>query len=171
MQQNRHMEQVAASMTYFSFSLEEFARDILSLVDVLNELKQYQSSPHSREWWWLAIWSRKGFRHNDYLLTTEQSRRPSTYTIPVEHKETPPKPTTRRGALNHRIWKALEKLRTTEIKFAVKVGVGAILLAAPAFIQPYRAIYTRWRGEWALLSYFVIIANSVGDTTSIGLWR
>jgi hypothetical protein len=58
-QDNQFKEQVAASMTYFSFSLEEFAREILTLIEVLDELKLHQSS-HSQEWWWLAFWSSKG---------------------------------------------------------------------------------------------------------------
>jgi hypothetical protein len=47
-------------MTYFSFSLEEFAREILDVIDVLRELKDYKTSTPHREWWWLAFWSRKG---------------------------------------------------------------------------------------------------------------
>jgi Fusaric acid resistance protein-like len=80
-------------------------------------------------------------------------------------------PSTRHGALNFRIWKALEKMRNPDIKFAVKVGIGAALLALPAFTDRYREVYTRWRGEWALLSYFVVLALSVGATTSTALWR
>jgi len=165
----RLKEEVSASITYFSFSLEEFAREILTLIEVLNELKEYQSS-ESREWRWLAIWSRKGisFTHNSKV---ERQRQPSMYKMPVSHKEKPKKPKTKRGALKHRLWKFLEKLRRPEIKFSVKVGVGSILLALPAFTQRYSYIYSHWRGEWALLSYFVIIANSVGATTSVGLWR
>jgi hypothetical protein len=47
-------------MTYFSFSLEEFAREILDVIDVLRDLKQYKQSKKTREWWWLAFWSRHG---------------------------------------------------------------------------------------------------------------
>jgi len=46
-------------MTYFSFSLEEFAREILGLIDVLNDLKQYTKSSPPREWNWFAFWSAK----------------------------------------------------------------------------------------------------------------
>ena len=88
-----------------------------------------------------------------------------------KHQELPPRPNTTRAALKYRIWKSLEKLRKPEIKFAVKVGVGATLLALPAFTERFRDMYTHWRGEWALLSYFVVIASSVGATTSTGLWR
>jgi hypothetical protein len=158
-------------MTYFSFSLEEFAREILSLIDVLDELKRYLLKPCQREWRWLLFWSRKGPLSQADMANAERTRHPTKYSIPVQGKESPREPSTKRGALKYRIWKALEELRNPEIKFAIKVGVGAILLALPAFTREYRELYTRWRGEWALLSYFVIIANSVGATTSIGLWR
>ena len=170
--QNVTKEEVAASMTYFSFSLEEFAREILDVIHVLNDLKEYKQTPHQREWKWLAFWSRKGVSRPKSLLIAERSRRPSQFPIPMpKYKETPPKPSTKRGALKYRIWKGLEKLRKPEIKFAVKVGVGAALLASPAFTERWRDLYSRWRGEWALLSYFVVIASSVGGTTSTGLWR
>jgi hypothetical protein len=104
--------------------------------------------------------------------TVERSRRVTGVPIAMpKHQESPPRPSTKRGALKYRIWKSLEKLRKPEIKFAVKVGVGAVLLALPAFTERFRENYTHWRGEWALLSYFVVIASSVGATTSTGLWR
>jgi hypothetical protein len=88
-----------------------------------------------------------------------------------KHQETPRRPSSTRGALTFRVWKMLEKFRKPEVKFAIKVGLGAALLALPAFLETYRDVYTHWRGEWALLSYFVVIALSVGATTSTGLWR
>jgi hypothetical protein len=57
---NVQKDQVAASMTYFSFSLEEFAYEILDVIDVLSHLKEYKASNQRREWNWLAFWSRKG---------------------------------------------------------------------------------------------------------------
>lgn len=114
----------------------------------------------------------KRYRSDFKKVTAERSRRPPTFPVPVQkYKETPPQPNTTPGALKYRIWKNLEKLKKPEIKFAVKVGVGAVLLALPAFTQQWRDLYTHWRGEWALLSYFVVIASSVGATTSTGLWR
>jgi Fusaric acid resistance protein-like len=94
------------------------------------------------------------------------------FPVPIsKYKEIPPKPSSTPGAVKYRIWKNLEMLKKPEIKFAVKVGVGAVILALPAFTQRWREFYTHWRGEWALLSYFVVIASSVGATTSTGLWR
>jgi hypothetical protein len=168
-QQNVAKEEVAASMTYFSFSLEEFAREILDVIDVLRELKSYKQLNPRREWWWLVFWSRSGIILLIYLI---KERTPRTYPIPMpKHEESPHRPENKRGVLKYRLWKAFEKLRKPEIKFAVKVGLGAVLLALPAFTQRYRDSYTHWRGEWALLSYFVVLAMGVGATTSTGFWR
>jgi hypothetical protein len=57
---NVNKDEVVASMTYFSFSLEEFAREILDVIDVLRELKEYKNSSPQREWRWLAFWSSRG---------------------------------------------------------------------------------------------------------------
>lgn len=169
-------------MTYFSFSLEEFAREILDLMDVLSDLREYKQTPRIPNYNWLAIWSRAGTSHKPRLLfpytgrpntdKTERSRRAPPFPFPMPiYKETPPKPSSKHAALGHRIWKTLEKLRKPEIKFAFKVGVGAALLALPAFRERWRDWFIHWRGEWALLSYFVVMANSVGATTSTGFWR
>ena len=105
-----------------------------------------------------------------FTKKSEQKRTSLPPIIPI-HEEIPRKPQTKRAKLKYRIWKSLEKLRKPEIKFAVKVGLGAVLLALPAFTPRWRDVYTHWRGEWALLSYFVVIASSVGATTSTGMWR
>ena len=86
-------------------------------------------------------------------------------------KESPPRPASMPAALKHKLWKFFERFRNPDIKFAVKVGVGAMLLTLPSFLEEYRDVYTHWRMEWALLSYFVVMASSVGATTSTGFWR
>lgn len=86
-------------------------------------------------------------------------------------KESPPRPVSMPAALKYKLWKFFEGFRKPDIKFAVKVGVGALLLTLPSFLEGYRDIYIRWRMEWALLSYFVVMASSVGATTSTGFWR
>ena len=145
-------------MTYFSFSLEEFAREILDLISVLTHLQSLQRSLPPRSWHWLLFWSRH-----------ERLRRPSSF--PQLPKPKPATGEPEQGKWQFRLWRWLERLRKPEIKFAVKVGVGAVFLAGPAFTEGWRGEYTHWRGEWALLSYFVVIASSVGATTSTGFWR
>jgi hypothetical protein len=50
-------EEVAASCGYFSSSLEDFAEDMVTFLDVLEELKENAKQfPRKRTWGWLKFW-------------------------------------------------------------------------------------------------------------------
>lgn len=52
-------EEVAASCGYFSSSLEDFAEDMVTFLDVLEELKaNVNRYPRQRSWSWLKVWQR-----------------------------------------------------------------------------------------------------------------
>lgn len=52
-------EEVAASCGYFSSSLEDFAEDMVTFLDVLEELKMnVHRYPRQRTWAWLKFWQR-----------------------------------------------------------------------------------------------------------------
>lgn len=52
-------EEVAASCGYFSSSLEDFAEDMVTFLDVLEELKMNVNRyPRRRSWKWLQFWQR-----------------------------------------------------------------------------------------------------------------
>jgi hypothetical protein len=57
---------------------------------------------------------------------------------------------------SYRIWIALSVFRRDDLKYAVKVGIGAILYAMWSFIESTRGLYGHWRGEWGLLSYMLV---------------
>lgn len=42
------------------------------------------------------------------------------------------------------------------MKYAAKVGAGAVLYAMWSFFPSTRAFYSHWRGEWGLLSYMLV---------------
>jgi hypothetical protein len=53
-------EEVAASCGHFSFSLQDFAEEMQTYLEVLEELKDEIENPHRRSWSWLKFWqSRK----------------------------------------------------------------------------------------------------------------
>jgi hypothetical protein len=65
---------------------------------------------------------------------------------------------------SYRTWVALSVFRRDDLKYAVKVGIGAILYAMWSFIEPTRKLYGHWRGEWGLLSYMLVcsmVRNSI----------
>lgn len=50
-------EEVAASCGYFSSSLQDFAEDMVTFLDVLEELKEEaKRSPRHRTWGWMKFW-------------------------------------------------------------------------------------------------------------------
>lgn len=50
-------EEVAASCGYFSSSLQDFAEDMVTFLDVLEELKvNVNRYPRQRTWTWLKFW-------------------------------------------------------------------------------------------------------------------
>lgn len=50
-------EEVAASCGYFSSSLQDFAEDMVSFLDILEELKENAKRyPRKRTWNWLRFW-------------------------------------------------------------------------------------------------------------------
>ncbi len=71
----------------------------------------------------------------------------------------------------YRLWRALSFFRRDDIKFAVKVGVGAALYALPSFLAAWRPFYQHWRGEWGLLSYMLVCAMTLGASNTTGYAR
>lgn len=62
-------------------------------------------------------------------------------------------------------------LRKDEIKFALKVGIGAALYALPSFIPVTRPFYLSWRGEWGLVSYMLVCSMTIGASNTTGFAR
>ncbi|KDE08074.1 hypothetical protein MVLG_01774 [Microbotryum lychnidis-dioicae p1A1 Lamole] len=78
---------------------------------------------------------------------------------------------TRFGAFKQHLWIIGYRLRQPSVKFAIKTGAGAALLASAAFVPQLRPVWIRWRGEWALISYMVIMAPVVGGTNFLAFGR
>jgi hypothetical protein len=60
------------------------------------------------------------------------------------------------GRFKQTLWIIGDRLKEPDIKYAVKVGMATAILAAPAFIDATRPIFTEYRGEWALISVSTI---------------
>ena len=54
------------------------------------------------------------------------------------------------------LWVIGDRLKQPDIKYAVKVGMATAALAAPAFFDTTRPIFTDYKGEWALVSVSMI---------------
>lgn len=71
----------------------------------------------------------------------------------------------------YKLWLALSFFRRDDIKFAIKVGIGAALYALPSFLASTRPLYQHWRGEWGLLSYMLVCAMTLGASNTTGYAR
>ncbi|KAI9732871.1 MAG: hypothetical protein M1834_003811 [Cirrosporium novae-zelandiae] len=178
-------EEVAASCGHFSFSLQDFAQEVKNYLDILDELQlELSERPTGRTWNWLKLWRRppksgqrqkQGDPERDSLIDGN-----SEVDIPGDI----PSPAERRGAkafegdvpyyrpsVKQRFWKMLRVFRRDDIKFAIKVGVGAALYALPSFLGSTRPFYQHWRGEWGLLSYMLVCSMTIGASNTTGYSR
>ena len=170
------IEEVSACCGHFSFSLLDFAEDVLTYLHVLDELKAEMDHPHY-SWRWLLFCGRRSastdtkpglVRQGSVVDPNEEHHLPAE--IPAHIKQADD--FVDRGAdrpWTYKLYKALHVLRRDDIRFAVKVGIGALLYALPAFIPASRPFFVHWRGEWGLVSYMAVCSMTVGasNTTSI----
>ncbi|KAF9696482.1 hypothetical protein EKO04_005582 [Ascochyta lentis] len=178
-------EEVAASCGYFSSSLEDFAEDMVTFLDVLEELKtNVNRYPRRRSWSWLKFWhrGRKDKRsssedsENSSLIDEDNNQTPvGSHEIhnPIYRRSTrgDPYKSEKEQPLSYRTWVALSVFRRDDLKYAVKVGIGAVLYAMWSFIQPTRELYGHWRGEWGLLSYMLVCSMTIGASNTTGFQR
>jgi hypothetical protein len=66
------------------------------------------------------------------------------------------------GRIQQSLWALLLKLKDGDFRYSLKVGVSIAILAAPAFIEVTRPIFVEYRGEWALISCFVVMGQTIG---------
>ncbi|ORY77345.1 hypothetical protein BCR37DRAFT_382854 [Protomyces lactucae-debilis] len=144
-------EEVAASMEYFSHNLQAFVMETQALMRVLQALEKYQAQP-TRSWYWLCIWRR------------QQKKQKSKSAVPARQKSW-------LDRVKYNLWRALRVFKNPNIRFGLKVGVGAALFATPSMVDAWRGVFLEYRFEWGLLSYVIITNASVGGTYSAALWR
>lgn len=139
--QSTDKEEIAASMDYFSYNLQEFVMETQELMYLLKELEVHLFTQPQKTWTCFKFWR------------INRKRQPETMNM------------------KYRLWRLLNSLQSTELRFAMKVGFGAAVFAAPAMIDSMRPTYVTYRLEWGLLSFFIVLNASVGGTYSAAFWR
>ncbi|KAL6303505.1 Fusaric acid resistance protein-like-domain-containing protein [Sparassis latifolia] len=184
---------------YFIFTLQEFAKELLSLVDAMGRICTIESARAARGSWWKRLKNgvgsmcsgfRRGARHNAREKLHKQDslgKRISTYFVPDPHRSvsfpkvkphapntilTPdPSKLTFLGRIKLALWALGARLKEQDLKYAVKAGMATAILAAPAFLETTRPVFIEYRGEWALISFFVVISPTIGATNFLGVHR
>ncbi|THG95980.1 hypothetical protein EW026_g5766 [Hermanssonia centrifuga] len=184
---------------FFFFTLQEFARELVSLVDAMSRICEIQKQNAEKRGWksiltspWKLVRSSVGsFRRR----RTAEKRRNATLSRRLSHyflqepahrsvsfpKITPHAPNTKQtpareelsftGRVKQSLWALGARLKEKDTKYSVKVGMATAMLAAPAFFDSTRPIFTEYRGEWALISFFVVISPTIGATNFMGVHR
>ena len=177
-------EEVAASCGYFSFSLLDFAEEMKTYLDILDELKDEIEKPwkQRRSWRWLKVWNNfisKKHEDDDPESNTlishngeeelQREHLSPTYSVPEAMLKFPKKSTN--TGWRNKLWRLSRVFRQDDTKFAIKVGAGAALFALPSFIDETQPFYERWRGEWGLLSYMLVCSMTIGASNTTGWAR
>ncbi|OLN85965.1 Uncharacterized protein C26F1.08c [Colletotrichum chlorophyti] len=193
------IEEVAAACGHFSFSLQHVAEDIDAYLTALEDLK-YHREIGSRSWKWLKFWKHFSSPSAPKEVDPNNLDTERLLQQPMEPAETPIRPI-RKSALprgipdtmikrrdnfswdaapnastvmrfiSQQLLGALRVLARDDIRFGVKVGLGAMLWAACAFIPATRPTYQHWRGEWGLLSFMIVASMTVGAANTTGFAR
>ncbi|KAL1311552.1 hypothetical protein AAFC00_001671 [Neodothiora populina] len=175
------LEEVAASCGHFAAAMIDFAEDVVLYLDLLEELKaETEVQPRSRSWWWLAFWRKWSGAPGSRAVSNEM-RLPEPHDIealstditkPIKRADQFAKNAQdQKEPLTHRIYRTLRVVRRDDIRFAVKVGVGAALFALPSFLAVTRPFFSHWRGEWGLVSYMVVCSMTIGASNTTGFER
>ncbi|KAK8879089.1 ribosomal protein L19 [Apiospora arundinis] len=181
-------EEVAAACGHFSFSLLSLGDEIEKYLDALEDLK-FATDTHRRSWNFLKLWRYINFRRSKSADDAE--RQPLVKPIKKLRRSALPKgiPDNIMQRRDSFSWDAAPQASTSvrwasqktlqffrflsrdDIKFGLKVGIGAALYAMFAFIPQTRPIYQHWRGEWGLLSFMIVCSMTVGASNTTGLSR
>lgn len=129
-------------------------------------------------WRWGSSSSRhQRYRHGKSGRTASAAKKmttpldfPSNRRHAVNTHQTP-KAMTWKGKLQQLVWNIGEFFRQPDTKFAIKAGVGSALLASPAFFPSTRPIFKKFQGQWALVSFMVVLSPTVGQSNHMSLHR
>ncbi|KAF7357929.1 ArAE-2 domain-containing protein [Mycena venus] len=188
---------------FFIFTMQEFAGELVSLVDAMSRIYSLEHARTNRARWWSRIfrcWSRRE-KSRSGTSTPRTSRRPtkedvpaglrrrfSQYIIPAHRRTHPSFPKVRPhapntiqtpawdrltwiGRIKQSLWTIGKRLTENDTKYAVKAGMATALLAAPAFFDATRPIFVDLWGDWALISFFIVISPTIGATNFLSLHR
>lgn len=166
------MEEVTACCGNFASILGLYAAGLLEFLKLAGT---YEEARYERSWLWIRdlkqniigkLTNRKpSLPRNpstlDAALLEFQSQFSGVHVTPRENLQ----------PVRYQVWQALKVLRRTDVQFGIRVGLGAFVISAFAFIPGTRATFANWRIEWALTVYCIMMNKLLGGTTMTVKWR
>ena len=172
-------EEVAASCGHFSSSLQDLAESCMTYLEVLEEFETEVHPPlRRRSWKWLLFWRPNPDEPAQTVEagnTSQQDHQHMAFPFHMPSLGTrrffqrlaePDQEPSTQETFRYRLWKTLRVLRRDDIKFAFKVGIGAIPIATMAYIPATQATFHHWRFDWSLATYMFVCAMTIGGANT-----
>ncbi|TYJ52312.1 hypothetical protein B9479_007098 [Cryptococcus floricola] len=169
---------------FFLFTFEEFAREMLFLLDTMAEIvtsRQVSAWDQIKSY---TLRGKRGMTEGQFLyaqLTNIVPVGPSKLQAPlhpVSSKDATSRLTERIQPPRTKFEKFMrawgeweERMEQPDMRYAIKTGLGGALLALPAYLPATRALFLHYRGEWALVAFLSAMSQTVGQTNYISLAR
>ncbi|KAI6002886.1 Fusaric acid resistance protein-like-domain-containing protein [Pisolithus albus] len=152
---------------FYIFTLQEFAGELMCLTDAMRRIYAVESSRLSKQSWWrrCVINGPSENRHPKVSFPKVQPHAPSTVQTPDRSN------LSFFGRIKRSMWELGDRLKDRNIKYSFKVGMSTATLAALAFFDTTRPIFMQYRGEWALVSFFVVMSPTIGATNFLSIHR
>ncbi|CCH46988.1 putative membrane protein [Wickerhamomyces ciferrii] len=161
-------EEVAASCGNFASLLSQYSKELDNFVRLLTEYSELLED-NPRSWNWLKFWKRQEDRTNS-LMKKVPDLNAALHNLNVTMQQRTDR-TDQRNTYSYKIWKFFSFFRKVEVQFGIRVGLGAFVLGSLAYLPKTKVPFMEWRGEWALVTYCIIMNKSLGGTTMTVNWR
>ncbi|KAG1739349.1 Fusaric acid resistance protein-like-domain-containing protein [Suillus lakei] len=156
---------------FFIFTLQEFSGELISLTDAMRRIYAVEQVRADTPSWF----NRYIVHGPSNLLSAVRLRRlffPKVQPHAPDTIQTPhPANLPFIGRMKRALWDFSGIFKERKLKYAFKVGMSTAVLAAPAFFDATRPIFTEYKGEWALISFFAVMSPTIGATNFLSIHR
>lgn len=156
------VEAIVATCGSFSYLLEELGEEILHLLNLLIEYENSDDESSRLKLNLKFLLSLPGIPVFPQNFKPLKSSRPFSKVTEALY----PKKQAKATSYRVRAWKILQKWHSNEIRFAFRVGFGALILSIPAFMDVTRPVFRKWKVEWALIIYLIMMNRDLGAMTT-----
>ncbi|KAH3681755.1 hypothetical protein WICPIJ_007273 [Wickerhamomyces pijperi] len=175
-------EEIAAACGNFASNLSEFSKGLERFLGLLEQYSESLEDDH-RSWGWSKVWKMKEKRATDSFgapavgsggagsggpgLDFALRKLNTTFQYRTGEEET----SATVNSWSFKLWNFFSFFRKVEAQFSIRVSLGFFVLASLAYLPLTKTVFNEWRGEWALVTYSIVMNKSLGGTTMTVNWR
>ncbi|KAH9818700.1 Fusaric acid resistance protein-like-domain-containing protein [Melampsora americana] len=186
-------------MYFFLFNMEEFMGELCHLLDIFADIRADEEAlEYETRKRWRQLYQRLDFSNLFRVQpgnTSETRPKPRarqlrpklTAVLPQDPKKLRPFPATYSGKqageqnrafanssfdrIKRVLYDFFQSLGDPDMKTAIKVGGGAAVMTLPAFLDVTRPLFHKYRGQWAIVTYVIVMASTLGQTNFLSVMR